>query len=323
MSGGVLTFEADAGEQNTVDINRTSDGFAQVWGGSSVDLEILTPGTCSPSPPVYVECDLPQRVVVKTGDENDDARSIDFPAEIQLGPGDDEVLSGRFADTIIGGDGRDSVSYFESAQGGPRRTSGVTVTDDGRANDGASGEGDNVDASVEVVSGTGMDDRLVGDDGPQELQGGGGNDVLEGAAGNDMLSGSAGDDVLNGGAGDDSIDGDADGDRIDAGSGRDQVRGDQPCRVFTCGGGPDQITVRDGEPDTVQCGIGHDRVIADAIDGVQRDGFEVCEQVELPIATPPAQPAPATTRPAPSAGAGMVRVASNGRCRGSCAVASS
>ncbi len=313
MSGGVLIFEADPGEQNTVEINRTSAGFARVWGGSSVDLRILTPGTCAPSPPSDVVCDLPQRVVVKTGDENDNARSIDFPAEVQLGPGDDELLSGRFADTVIGGDGRDSVSYFEFAQGGPRRTSGVTVTYDGQANDGANGEGDNVDASVEVVSATGMDDRLIGDAGAQELQGGGGNDVLEGAAGNDTLSGSAGDDVLNGGAGDDSIDGDADRDRIDAGPGRDHVRGDQPCRVFTCGGGPDEITVRDGEPDTVQCGIGHDRVIADAIDGVQRDGFEVCEQVELPIATLPAQPTPAATRPAPSARAGMVRVASGGR----------
>ena len=132
MSGGVLIFEADPGEQNTVEINRTSNGFARVWGGSSVDLRILTPGTCSPSPPSDVVCDLPQRVVVKTGDENDNARSIDFPAEIQLGPGDDELLSGRFADTVIGGDGRDSVSYFEFAVAG-RLGGEADATEDRRA----------------------------------------------------------------------------------------------------------------------------------------------------------------------------------------------
>jgi Ca2+-binding RTX toxin-like protein len=308
MEGDVLTFEAAAGEQNTVDINRTSNGFVKVWGGDIGGLEILTPDTCSLEFDDEVWCDLPQRVVVETGDEDDTARSIDFPAEIHLGPGDDRLLSGRFGDDVSGGDGRDTVDYFELAQGGPRRTSGVTVTYDGQANDGASGEGDNVKPDVEVVSGTGFPDRLVGDDGAQELDGSGGNDVLDGGGGNDALGGSAGDDAINGGAGDDSIDGHSDSDRIDAGPGRDQVRGDLPCRIFTCGGGPDEIVVRDGEADLVQCGIGFDRVIADALDGVQRDGFEVCELVELP---PPPPPPP----PPEKVVAGTLRIASGSSLR--------
>ena len=63
--------------------------------------------------------------------------------------------------------------------------------------------------------------------------------------------------VIRGGAGDDNLLGGAGNDRITGGPGQDQVYG---------GNGKDIINVRDGEVDTVHCGAGRDRVIADADD---------------------------------------------------------
>jgi Ca2+-binding RTX toxin-like protein len=100
----------------------------------------------------------------------------------------------------------------------------------------------------------------------------GGSDVSycstgEGAGdGSDDIHGGPGDDTLYGQGGDDQIHGGAGNDTIVAGSGADFVWG---------GDGNDVIDVRDGEPDTVSCGGGFDRVLADRLDRVAPD----CESV--------------------------------------------
>jgi Subtilase family/RTX calcium-binding nonapeptide repeat (4 copies)/Domain of unknown function DUF11 len=91
-------------------------------------------------------------------------------------------------------------------------------------------------------------DRLAGTAGPDVLRGNGGNDVLRGLAGNDRLLGGSGNDRVVGGAGVDVLDG---------------------------GRGADVLESRDGRRDTVRCGPGRDRVLADRLDRVARD----CEVV--------------------------------------------
>lgn len=109
----------------------------------------------------------------------------------------------------------------------------------------------------DVINGRGGDDKIFGGGGADKLNGGKGDDVIAGDAGNDRISGGPGDDTLLGGAGND---------RISGGAGSDQVFG---------GAGNDIISVRDGEVDTVHCGAGRDRVIADPDDVVGKD----CEVV--------------------------------------------
>ena len=78
--------------------------------------------------------------------------------------------------------------------------------------------------------------------------GGGHDDTIEGLDGNDTLVGGAGDDRIEGGAGNDIITG---------GAGADKLFG---------GAGSDTIYAADGERDTIDCGAGRDRVVADDVD---------------------------------------------------------
>jgi RTX calcium-binding nonapeptide repeat (4 copies) len=173
------------------------------------------------------------------------------------------------ADVITGGPGRDGMSYY--LIGAP-----VSVSLDGRPNDGPNGHGDNVASDIEAIEGTYGADTLSGADagelliglaGDDVLLGNGGNDVLEGDDGNDRLSGDVGDDTLRGYSGDDTLDG---------GSGRDSFHGDAPPGIVTYRSGTDRILARDGEADGVACGMGPDFAIVDSIDSVSGD----CENVD-------------------------------------------
>ena len=91
-------------------------------------------------------------------------------------------------------------------------------------------------------------DRLVGTAHADHLRGLGGNDTLIGRAGNDRLDGGPGNDTLDGGPGNDTLLGRA---------------------------GNDTINARDRTRDTINCGPGRDRVLADRVDRVSGD----CERV--------------------------------------------
>jgi Ca2+-binding RTX toxin-like protein len=75
------------------------------------------------------------------------------------------------------------------------------------------------------------------------VKGGSGNDTLTGGSLGDVLDGELGDDTITGGGGSDSILG---------------------------GLGKDTINARDGQNDTINCGLGHDVVTADAADTKKR-----------------------------------------------------
>jgi Ca2+-binding RTX toxin-like protein len=141
------------------------------------------------------------------------------------GPGNDTLMGGGGADVLSGGEGYDVADYSDHAQG-------VTVTLDGRRNDGSRRERDWIKGDVESVTGSKYDDVLIGNSGDNFLLGGDGNDTLYGGAGNDVLKGGLGDDWMDGGAGDDHFEqdhSDADKDIMIGRSGDDQAwseRGD-------------------------------------------------------------------------------------------------
>ena len=99
--------------------------------------------------------------------------------------GDDQLAGGAGRDDLGGGRGQDRVTYE-----GTRRGSRVTVTLDGRRNDGAAREADWVRADIEdVVVAGGADRTLVGNSGRNWLQSYGAPGLVRGGAGADSLSG--------------------------------------------------------------------------------------------------------------------------------------
>ena len=222
---------------------------------------------------------------------------------VRGGPGNDEVDGGAGNDTVEGGDGDDTMlgDGYEDAgtdviDGGPGVDSiadwvqpgedvnpRVAISFDGAANDGRPGENDNVigieklDASVSgtFAGGPGADDFFIraafNDSAPSTVSGGGGPDKLVGHDYMETIDGGPGDDVIEGGLNDDTLTG---------GPGRDQILGDSSqntCNFLACRYpfGNDTINARDGERDSIDCGVGEDKAIVDAIDVVSG-----CETVD-------------------------------------------
>ena len=167
------------------------------------------------------------------------------------GPGD--------ADVLLGGDGVDVVSY--AGRGAP-----LTIDLDGVADDGQTGEQDQVDPSNEaVVGGNGSDTITLapkpsGKPTLRLVQGGRGNDRLTGGVGADVLGGGAGNDTLVGGAGNDSLQGGAGDDSLDAGDGNDRAYPQRGVDEVELGAGDDVAFSLDLGTDEVSCEAGEDVV---------------------------------------------------------------
>lgn len=229
--------------------------------------------------------------VVLGGDGQDQLQGGGGDDRLDGGAGDDLLRPDGFEapgrDVVDGGPGVDRLEQDYSA----RTTSvhpPIVLTLAGGADDGRPGEGDDVHGVESVTLGVAGD--YAGTEGPDQivlqqvgaasrLAGGGGDDRLRGGDGADAVDGGAGDDVLDGGYGDD---------RIVGGPGRDVLAGDSmgaECGPSFCKlpYGNDLVEARDGEVDSITCGAGADRVIADAIDVVAPD----CETVERPAGPVP------------------------------------
>ncbi len=217
------------------------------------------------------------------GDEGDDV--------VRGGPGDDTIEGGGGRDTVEGGDGDDRLlpdgfadPATDTVDGGagfdtvadyvqPAKSANppVTISLDGVANDGRPGEGDNlvgvekVDSTVRgtFTGGPGADDFFV--------RGAGGASTIRGAGGNDRLVGHDSVERIDGGPGNDYVEGGFGNDRLTGGPGRDTIFGDSTadtCNFLACRipFGNDVIDARDGVADTIDCGPGKDRLLADPVD---------------------------------------------------------
>lgn len=149
------------------------------------------------------------------------------------GSGDDTLVGGNGNDSMIGGSGADLADYSYVTTG----TNDLNLSLDGVANDtnSVTGETDNLDTSIEHITGGAGDDTLVGSSAGNMLIGGTGNDSIAGSSGNDTmtggdgadtLSGSSGSDSLDGGVGSDLVDGDGDIDTLIGDAGTDTLSGD-------------------------------------------------------------------------------------------------
>ena len=188
------------------------------------------------------------------------------------GAGNDLLIGGGGSDTLLGGTGYDTADYSD-------HTAAVTISLDGRRNDGSTGELDLVMASVENLAGGKGADQLRGNASANALDGGAGSDTVLGAAGNDTIIGGTGSDTLMGGAGNDTIDGGTGSDAIDGGTGNDLLLGGTGADTFVGGGDTDTVSYAD-HTGGVTVGI-YD--VAD--DGVGGEGDNVTTDVENLIGT--------------------------------------
>ena len=241
--------------------------------------------------------------VLSGGAGNDELTGYAGNDTLDGGDGNDKLDGGLGNDTVLGGNGDDAVDgdgyadpgadvidggagydYFEG-WGQPeqlQRQPTVTLTLDGAANDGRPGENDNVtnveDFQMYVVG------SFTGSDGPDTFviynPGNSGPSTLIGLGGDDELVGHDFDDTVDGGAGNDKVEGGLGNDSVTGGPGRDTIYGDATaarCTYYSCkiSYGNDVINARDGEADNIDCGIGQDKAVVDAIDVVAN-----CETVE-------------------------------------------
>ncbi|MFI5379501.1 MAG: calcium-binding protein [Tepidisphaerales bacterium] len=181
----------------------------QVMGMEGNDLITLTPNVTLPA-------------TLYGGAGNDTLVGSDHPCTLSGDAGNDVLRPGHGKDVVSGGSGIDTADYSS-------RTEALTITLDGKANDGSraapgvAAENDNVLNDVEIIIGGSGNDKIVGNNLANTLIGGPGNDSLYGMGGNDVLVGGPGNDYLSGGDGDDVlIAGDlASGDTLDGGAGYD------------------------------------------------------------------------------------------------------
>lgn len=169
-----------------------------------------------------------------------------------------EIVGTERADTLRGTSGSDLIRGL----GGDDRLTGLAAGDCLVGGDGddelSGGRGDYTgNDGGDVLLGGAGDDLLRGEAGDDRLEGGSGLDTLFGGRGDDELVGGAGDDLLAGGDGDDRLDGGSGADVIDAGTGLNRIDG---------GEGGDDISSWNGRRETVRCGPGTDRVLADRAD---------------------------------------------------------
>lgn len=248
---------------------------------------------------------FPTAVTLFGGAGNDTLRGGDGNDTVNGGDGNDTFTTGATPDgndALTGGAGTDTVDYST-------RTGGVTVTIDTMANDGGTGETDNVGSDIETIKGGMADDNLTGGSGADTISGGPGNDMIAGGDGADVLNGDAGNDTfdegmatnggdtITGGAGTDTVSyasrtnavivtinnvagsGESgemdkvalDVENVTGGAGGDTITGSTSDNVLVGGGGGDSILGGMGN-DTIRGGLGDDTLRGEAGDDIFDEG---------------------------------------------------
>ncbi len=247
--------------------------------------------------------DVDNHVTLDGGEGDDVLNGMQFADTLLGGPGKD-TLNGYAGDDVLrGGDGNDwlepdtypDVVGDDVVDGGPGFDTvqdwssttedpsfAVSVSVDGVANDGRPwGEADNV-IDVERFDAIAPGHYSLGSTSDSIDLPNYGTSRVEGNAGDDTITGNDGTETIDGGPGDDRLEGGYGHDVITGGPGRDTIFGDETssrcsylddCTVVPYGN--DTIHARDGQPDMIDCGVGVDRVVADAVDTLSG-----CEKVE-------------------------------------------
>lgn len=327
-SGTTVTYTAAPGEENFLTVN---------WGNGSggpappvfTDHVTITPGAgCEESYSSAFHCPAAgahPTVIVHLGDRDDVADSSNAQAagnhvELYGEDGKDHLTSVAGGDLLDGGPGDDILEPDDGDEGPGDVVRGgdgtddlqlagtlvasLTATLDGVADDGPPGENDNYAADIENVYGSHTAaNTIVGTDGPNIIRGGILADNLSGLGGDDRIEASEGNDRLDGGDGNDRLEGYSGDDVLIGGPGIDSMDGDGLGAWGQVVAGNDRIEARDGNAESINCGLATDTAILDATDTVPTDATTACEIIDRGVATPPPGPVPPLPGPAPKVAA--------------------
>jgi Ca2+-binding RTX toxin-like protein len=269
LSGtSTLLYVGDKGEANDVTVAQAGRTITFTDTGAPV-----TPGAgCTAVDPHSIACAATGVTALSVSGADGADRLVNdtsLPAQLAGGSEPDVLVGGSGPDALNGGaggdtlDGRAGPDAFDGGGGTDladysSRTTGLAVSLDGSADDGAKLEGDKVPASVENVTGGSGKDTLRGSSAANRLDGGAGDDTLDGDTGPDQLVGGGGADTATyasrqfplsltlDGAANDGAAGEADllGDDVEnliAGHGDDTLAGNAADNVLDGGLGDDAI----------------------------------------------------------------------------------
>jgi Ca2+-binding RTX toxin-like protein len=134
---------------------------------------------------------------------------------------------------------------------------------------------------AERITARGGNDVIVGSDRAEAIWGEDGDDIILAGDANDIIFGGRGNDKIDGGGGFDNTEGSEGNDDIAGGPGNDEIWGDSSHESLVRFAGSDRISggpgddsilttmtlARDFHLDTVNCGMGNDRVVLRSSDG--------------------------------------------------------
>ena len=211
QSGGVVIYTAANAERNLV-FPFVSNGRVRLQETNSATP--LSAGLgCTIVSTRVAQCGSASRVILNLGDADDvyyGTGAGSTPTTVNAGAGNDILFDGAGAarqELYSGGAGRDVANYSLT-------NAAVSLSLDGRPNDGEAFENDTIASDVEDLTGGAGNDFLIGGAGQNVFHGGRGNDFLNPLGGADIVTGDDGDDrfetrdglrdTINGGAGVDS-----------------------------------------------------------------------------------------------------------------------
>lgn len=208
--GSCASVFARDGYLTTIENSGTMTGrVAGVWHKfGSGTLEFTNTGTVTGTGHAYLGGQGSDRVFnlgdmvglidLGEGDDLYDGRGGTVAGEIRGGNGNDVFRPGSDAETIRGGAGTDLLDLSQETTGqwvrlshAAGNTTGATLGD--------------LYYEIENVTGTGQNDRILGDTAGNYIRGGAGLDQLYGFAGDDTLHGGVGRDTMAGGLGQDTF----------------------------------------------------------------------------------------------------------------------
>jgi Ca2+-binding RTX toxin-like protein len=169
------------------------------------------------------------------GDGNNKLEGRDGDDTLHGGSGNDTLIGGTGDDVLDGDGGTDTASYL----GHP---SAVTADLDGVQDDGAAGEDDWIQSTVENLAGSSHGDTLTGDGNANTIHGDACSLLCDGSSGgDDTILGGSGDDYLYGWGGDDYAHGQGGADVISGSSGEDDLYGGSSADTISGGNNDDNL----------------------------------------------------------------------------------
>ena len=218
-------YRAGAGESSRLTVSgqgvflRIEDSGAPIEPGANCRSDGPNAVACSPEQSAGGVPAFLTSATFDLGDGDDHLTLEGLQAQVTAGPGDDQVRAEGAPVSVDGGPGADLMrGKLPSRVTYAGRAGGVTVIQDGLANDGEADEHDNVGPGFSYITGGDGNDEL-------HLDGPNPDGSLVGGLGDDRLFGARSGDTIDAGPGDDELHGAEGTDQLHGGPGADLIRG--------------------------------------------------------------------------------------------------